>query len=83
MDTLADRVTRIGFTLGQVCEIVGITKTRLDYWTVKARIPTRGRKQRIYDYAAVELVAGIKAGVDRGLSLAAAIEQARGAGADA
>jgi DNA-binding transcriptional MerR regulator len=74
--TLADGILRVGLYLGQVSAIVGISKAQLDYWTGKARIETRG-KQRIYDYAAVVRLAEIKAGVDAGLSLAAAIERSR------
>jgi hypothetical protein len=29
---------------------------QLDYWTNKAQIPTKGKKQRIYDMDAVETV---------------------------
>jgi DNA-binding transcriptional MerR regulator len=50
---------------------------QLDYWTNKAQIPTRGRKQRLYTMTAVETVALIKQGKDKGLSLGAAIEAAR------
>ena len=47
-----------------------------DDWTAKAQIPTRGRKQRLYDMDAVETVMLIKQGKDKGLSLEAAIEAA-------
>ena len=49
---------------------------QLDYWTTKAQIPTKGRKQRLYDMDAVETVMLIKQGKDKGLSLEAAIEAA-------
>jgi len=49
---------------------------QLDYWTTKAQIPTRGRKQRLYDIDAVETVMLIKQGKDKGLSLEAAIQAA-------
>jgi DNA-binding transcriptional MerR regulator len=49
---------------------------QLDYWTTKARIPTKGKKQRLYTLEAVETVLLIKQGKDKGLSLQAAIEAA-------
>ena len=63
--------------LGQVCRLAGISKMQLDYWTNKAKIPTKGKKQRIYDIDAIETVLLIKQGKDKGLSLGAAIEAAR------
>jgi DNA-binding transcriptional MerR regulator len=68
---------RLDLYLGQVCTIAGITKIQLDYWTEKAAIPTKGRKQRTYDLAAVELVMLIKQARDKGMTLPAAIEAAR------
>ena len=50
---------------------------QLDYWTNKAQIPTKGKKQRIYDIDAVETVMLIKQGKDKGLSLSTAIEAAQ------
>ena len=50
---------------------------QLDYWTNKAQIPTKGKKQRIYDMDAVETVMLIKQGKDKGLNLGAAIDAAR------
>ena len=50
---------------------------QLDYWTNKAQIPTKGKKQRIYDIDAIETVLLIKQGKDKGLSLGAAIDAAR------
>src|ERR1043166_10260477 len=84
--TYLDIVELIDFTshldkvelyLGQVCAIAGISKMQLDYWTNKARIPTKGRKQRIYDMSAVETVMLIKQAKDKGLNLGAAIDAAR------
>lgn len=63
--------------LSQVCELAGISKMQLDYWTTKADIKTHGRKQRIYDFDAIILVMLIKQARDNGLSLPAAIEAAR------
>jgi hypothetical protein len=63
--------------LGQVCQIAGISKMQLDYWTNKAQIPTKGRKQRIYDFDALETVMLIKQAKDKGLNLGAAIDAAR------
>jgi DNA-binding transcriptional MerR regulator len=74
---LAASLERIELYLGQVCRLAGISKMQLDYWTNKAQIPTKGKKQRIYDIAAIETVMLIKQGRDKGMSLAAAIEAAR------
>ena len=67
----------LGLYLNQVCQIAGISKVQLDYWTEKAAIPTGGRKQRIYDMDAVETVMLIKQAKDKGLNLGAAIDAAR------
>jgi DNA-binding transcriptional MerR regulator len=74
---LSQHLHKLELYLGQVCRIAGISKMQLDYWTNKARIPTKGRKQRIYDLEALETVMLIKQGKDKGLSLGAAIEAAR------
>ena len=74
---LAAHLGRLELYLGQVCRLAGISKMQLDYWTNKAQIPTKGKKQRIYDAEAIETVMLIKQGKDKGLSLAAAIEAAR------
>src|SRR5579875_2712424 len=71
---LAEHLDKVELYLGQVCRIAGISKMQLDYWTTKAQIPTKGRKQRIYDIDALETVLLIKQAKDKGLSLAAAIE---------
>ena len=63
--------------LGQVCQLAGISTMQLDYWTNKARIPTGGKKQRLYKMDAVELVMLIKQAKDKGFSLSAAIAAAR------
>ena len=68
-----DHLLALELTLGQVCQVAGISKMQLDYWTQKADIPTHGRKQRTYDMSAVETVLLIKQAKDRGLSLSAAI----------
>ena len=75
---LAAHIGRIELYLGQVCRLAGISKMQLDYWTNKAQIPTKGKKQRIYDMDAVETVMLIKQAKDKGLNLGAAIEAARG-----
>jgi DNA-binding transcriptional MerR regulator len=67
---------KLDLTLGQVCRVAGVSRMQLDYWTTKARIPTKGRKQRLYTLDAVETVMLIKQGKDKGLSLQAAIEAA-------
>ena len=74
---LAEHLDKVELYLGQVCQIAGISKMQLDYWTNKAQIPTKGRKQRIYDMDAVETVMLIKQAKDKGLNLGAAIEAAR------
>ncbi len=74
---LAVSLERIELYLGQVCRLSGISKMQLDYWTNKAQIPTKGKKQRIYDIDAIETVMLIKQGRDKGMNLAAAIEAAR------
>ena len=74
---MAEHLDKIELYLGQVCAIAGISKMQLDYWTNKAQIPTKGRKQRIYDRRAIETVMLIKQGRDKGLGLASAIEAAR------
>ncbi len=68
---------KVELYLGQVCQIAGISKMQLDYWTNKAQIPTKGRKQRIYDIDALETVMLIKQAKDKGLNLQAAIDAAR------
>ena len=67
----------LDLTLGQVCQVAGITKMQLDYWTQKAAIPTTGRKQRTYPMGSLETVLLIKQAKDRGLSLSAAIPAVR------
>jgi DNA-binding transcriptional MerR regulator len=74
---MSEHLGKIELYLGQVCAIAGISKMQLDYWTNKAEIPTKGRKQRIYGIDAVETVMLIKQAKDKGLNLAAAIEAAR------
>jgi hypothetical protein len=36
---LAEHLDKIELYLGQVCQIAGISKMQLDYWTNKAQIP--------------------------------------------
>jgi DNA-binding transcriptional MerR regulator len=74
---LAEHLAKIELYLGQVCRLAGISKMQLDYWTNKAQIQTKGKKQRIYDIDAIETVMLIKQGKDKGLNLAAAIDAAR------
>jgi DNA-binding transcriptional MerR regulator len=74
---LSDHLQKVELYLGQVCQIAGISKMQLDYWTNKARIPTKGKKQRIYDIEALETVMLIKQAKDKGLNLGAAIEAAK------
>ena len=73
---LSEHLDKIELYLGQVCQIAGISKMQLDYWTNKADIPTKGKKQRMYDMHAVELVMLIKQAKDKGLNLQAAIAAA-------
>jgi DNA-binding transcriptional MerR regulator len=74
---LSEHLGKVELDLGQVCQIAGISKMQLDYWTNKAQIPTKGKKQRIYDMDAVETVMLIKQAKDKGLNLGAAIDAAR------
>jgi DNA-binding transcriptional MerR regulator len=74
---LVEHLGKVELYLGQVCQIAGISKMQLDYWTNKAQIPTKGKKQRIYDVEALETVMLIKQAKDKGLNLGAAIEAAR------
>ena len=74
---LSEHLDKIELYLGQVCQIAGISKMQLDYWTTKAQIPTKGKKQRIYDIEALETVMLIKQAKDKGLNLGAAIDAAR------
>jgi DNA-binding transcriptional MerR regulator len=74
---ISEHLDKIELYLGQVCAVAGISKMQLDYWTNKAQIPTKGRKQRIYDMDAVETVMLIKQAKDKGLNLQTAIETAR------
>ncbi len=74
---MIDHLDKIELYLGQVCAIAGISKMQLDYWTNKAQIPTKGKKQRIYGMHEVETVMLIKQGKDKGLNLGAAIDAAR------
>ena len=74
---LSEHLGKVELYLGQVCQIAGISKMQLDYWTNKAQIPTKGKKQRIYDIEALETVMLIKQAKDKGLNLGAAIEAAR------
>jgi len=73
---LSEHLEKVKLYLGQVCQVAGISKMQLDYWTNKAQIPTKGKKQRIYDIDAVETVMLIKQGKDKGLNLSTAIEAA-------
>ncbi len=59
---MAEHLDKLELYLGQVCAVAGISKMQLDYWTNKAQIPTKGRKQRIYDMDAVETVMLISTG---------------------
>jgi hypothetical protein len=74
---LSEHLDKVELYLGQVCQMAGISKMQLDYWTNKAQIPTKGKKQRIYDMDAVETVMLIKQAKDKGLNLGAAIDAAR------
>jgi DNA-binding transcriptional MerR regulator len=74
---LSQHLGKVELYLGQVCRLAGISKMQLDYWTNKAQIPTKGKKQRIYDIDAIETVMLIKQAKDKGLNLGAAIDAAR------
>ena len=70
---LGARFEAIELTVGQVCRVAGISKMQLDYWTIKARIPTRGNKQRLYDLTSLRTILEIKRSLASGRTLAAAI----------
>src|SRR5919204_274782 len=72
---MAEHLDKIELYLGQVCQIAGISKMQLDYWTNKAQIPTKGKKQRIYDMDALETVMLIKQAKDKGLNLGSTIRK--------
>ena len=74
---VGQHLDKLELYLGQVCQVAGISKMQLDYWTNKAQIPTKGKKQRIYDMDALETVMLIKQAKDKGLNLGAAIDAAR------
>lgn len=74
---LSQHLDKIELSLGQVCQIAGISRMQLDYWTSRAEIATKGRKQRIYDRDAIETVMLIKQARDKGLSLSTAIDAVR------
>ena len=74
---LAAHLDKLELYLSQVCRLAGISKMQLDYWTNKAQIPTKGKKQRIYDIDAIETVMLIKQAKDKGMNLGAAIDAAR------
>ena len=70
---LGARLETLDFTVGQVCRVAGISKMQLNYWTIKARIPTKGNKQRLYDIASLRTILLIKQSRANGRTLAAAI----------
>ncbi|HEY0386949.1 MAG TPA: MerR family transcriptional regulator [Gaiellales bacterium] len=74
---ITERLPQLELYLSQVCNVAGISKMQLDYWTTKAEIPTKGKKQRVYDMESVEMVMLIKQAKDKGLNLGAAIAAAR------
>ena len=74
---LSEHLDKIQLYLGQVCQIAGISKMQLDYWTNKAQIPTQGRSSGSTTWTRVETVMLIKQAKDKGLNLGAAIEAAR------
>jgi len=74
---VAAHLDKLELYLSQVCRMVGISKMQLDYWTTRAQIPTKGKKQRIYDLDAIETVMLIKQAKDKGMNLGAAIAAAR------
>jgi DNA-binding transcriptional MerR regulator len=61
---ITERLPQLELYLSQVCSVAGISKMQLDYWTTKAEIPTKGRKQRVYDMESVEMVMLIKQAKD-------------------
>ena len=76
---LAEHLDKVERNLGQsLCDGRYLEDAGRCTWMNKAQIPTKGRKQRIYDMDAVEKVAMlIKQAKDKGLNLGAAIDAAR------
>ena len=70
---LDGRLDGLQLTVGQVCRVAGISKMKLDYWTIKARIPTEGKVQRLYELDALKTILLIKRSLASGRTLAAAI----------
>jgi DNA-binding transcriptional MerR regulator len=70
---LGGRIDTLELTVGQVCRTAGVSKQQLDYWTLKARIPTLGNKQRLYDLASLKTILQIKQSLASGRTLAATI----------
>ena len=68
---------KVGRDLGTGRQTAGSGKRQADYWTNKGKIPTKGKKQRIYDMDALETGMLINQAKDKGLNLGAAIEAAR------
>ena len=73
MLALGARLDEIELTVGQVCRAAGISKMQLDYWTHKARIPTKGKKQRLYDVESLRTIMLIKQSLASGRTLAGAV----------
>ncbi len=71
---LGAQLESLELTVGQVCKVAEISKMQLDYWTIKARIPTRGNKQRLYDLPALRTILLIKQALASGLTLSAAVD---------
>src|SRR3569623_763179 len=74
---LAEHLEKVELYLGQVCQLAGISKMQLAYWTNKAQHPPKGKQQRIYDMDALETGMVIKQATDKGRNLGAASEAAR------
>lgn len=60
--SLGALVEELDFTFGQVMQLAGVSTMQPNYWTAKAEIPTRGKKQRTYGADAVRTVIRIDPG---------------------
>ncbi len=67
---------KVNLTVGQVAAMTGLSVRQISYWTSKGIISATNPKKRIYGYAAVEKALLIKRGLDDGLSLAEAVDEA-------
>jgi hypothetical protein len=76
-ETVSDHVAALQFSVGQVCQLAGITKMQLDYWTARAAITTHGKVQRLYDADGVRLVLLMKQARELGFDVKTSVRMVR------